>query len=303
MSYQLHGMPATVRLPSIQNLLNSIDPQTSEAAKLQAEAHTVIPSGSVPVASRSRSWSRGIGPGNGVLTAAGSVAVQDAQSLPLMKYDTHSIQLQRESSQHQKFSYISAMPVSRNDSEVSISCSTRDCYEVCQSQHQNQDKTQGHTQSETCQQGPSQEHKNQVAGQLGASNHANSHNGRRSNLPKETVQILNTWLLDHLRNPYPTPQEKRELLIKTGLTKIQLSNWFINVRRRKIFCDYYELANRNRDSPDESTERVTAEAVRVATASSNEEEELAERFAHAPLTRRKKLIDRLEELKKVSRPR
>lgn len=126
------------------------------------------------------------------------------------------------------------------------------------------------------------------------------HNGRRSNLPKETVQILNTWLLDHLRNPYPTPQEKRDLLIKTGLTKIQLSNWFINVRRRKIFCDYYELANRNRNS-SESTERVTEDAVRAATSSSNEEEELAKRFAQAPLTRRKKLIDRLEELKKVSR--
>lgn len=126
------------------------------------------------------------------------------------------------------------------------------------------------------------------------------HNGRRSNLPRETVQILNTWLLDHLRNPYPTPQEKRELLIKTGLTKIQLSNWFINVRRRKIFCDYYELANRNRNS-NESTERVTEDAVRAATSSSNEEDELAKRFAQAPLTRRKKLIDRLEELKKVSR--
>lgn len=67
--------------------------------------------------------------------------------------------------------------------------------------------------------------------------------GRRSNLPKETVQVLNTWLLNHLNNPYPTQQEKRELLIKTGLTKIQLSNWFINVRRRKIFSDYYTLVN------------------------------------------------------------
>lgn len=133
-----------------------------------------------------------------------------------------------------------------------------------------------------------------------ANNSGGISNGRRSNLPKETVQILNTWLLDPLRNPYPTPQEKRELLIKTGLTKIQLSNWFINVRRRKIFCDYYELANRNRNS-SECTEQVTEEAVRAATSSSTEEEELAKRFAQVPLTRRKKLIDRLEELKKASR--
>lgn len=64
--------------------------------------------------------------------------------------------------------------------------------------------------------------------------------GKRSNLPKETVQILNTWLLSHLQNPYPTPAEKNELLRQTGLTKIQLSNWFINVRRRKVFTDYYD---------------------------------------------------------------
>ncbi|CCD26701.1 Tos8p NDAI_0I01320 [Naumovozyma dairenensis CBS 421] len=65
--------------------------------------------------------------------------------------------------------------------------------------------------------------------------------GRRSSLPITTVQILNEWLLDHLTNPYPTTQEKKELLKQTGLTKIQLSNWFINVRRRKVF-------NENSDS-------------------------------------------------------
>lgn len=118
--------------------------------------------------------------------------------------------------------------------------------------------------------------------------------GRRSNLPKETVQILNHWLLDHLDNPYPTQQEKRELLIRTGLTKIQLSNWFINVRRRKIFCGYYEMAHRRSE-----TRWVTEEAVRAATRGS-EEDELARRFAQAPLMRRKKLIDRLEELKRAT---
>lgn len=60
---------------------------------------------------------------------------------------------------------------------------------------------------------------------------------KRSNLPKKTVEILNNWLLNHLHNPYPSPQEKMELLEQTGLTKVQLSNWFINVRRRKVFVD------------------------------------------------------------------
>ncbi|SMN18985.1 similar to Saccharomyces cerevisiae YGL096W TOS8 Homeodomain-containing protein and putative transcription factor found associated with chromatin [Maudiozyma saulgeensis] len=64
--------------------------------------------------------------------------------------------------------------------------------------------------------------------------------GKRSNLPKETVKILNHWLVNHLNNPYPTPAEKNELLKQTGLTKIQLSNWFINVRRRKVFTDHFD---------------------------------------------------------------
>lgn len=64
--------------------------------------------------------------------------------------------------------------------------------------------------------------------------------GKRANLPKETVKILNNWLENHLNNPYPTPAEKNELLKQTGLTKIQLSNWFINVRRRKVFRDHFE---------------------------------------------------------------
>lgn len=60
---------------------------------------------------------------------------------------------------------------------------------------------------------------------------------KRSNLPKKTVEILNNWLLSHLHDPYPSPEEKLKLLEQTGLTKVQLSNWFINVRRRKVFVD------------------------------------------------------------------
>ena len=63
---------------------------------------------------------------------------------------------------------------------------------------------------------------------------------KRTNLAKEVVRVLNTWLLNHLDNPYPTAEEKQELLERTGLTKVQLSNWFINVRRRKVYNDAYD---------------------------------------------------------------
>lgn len=56
----------------------------------------------------------------------------------------------------------------------------------------------------------------------------------RNNLPKETTHILLKWLNEHLNHPYPNSFEKTQLMISTGLTQQQLSNWFINARRRKI---------------------------------------------------------------------
>ncbi|CCH60177.1 hypothetical protein TBLA_0C03740 [Henningerozyma blattae CBS 6284] len=112
---------------------------------------------------------------------------------------------------------------------------------------------------------------------------------KRSNLPKETVQILNDWLLNHLRNPYPTPKEKSELLVLTGLTKIQLSNWFINVRRRKVFSDYYVLAKSTNDN-DKNT----------SVGLSSDDENIDSTKKVPSFTKRKRLSDRLEELKKIS---
>ncbi|KDN52426.1 hypothetical protein K437DRAFT_5402 [Tilletiaria anomala UBC 951] len=55
---------------------------------------------------------------------------------------------------------------------------------------------------------------------------------RRGKLPKEVTDTLRTWLLDHVARPYPTEEEKRRLCEATGLTMSQISNWFINARRR-----------------------------------------------------------------------
>lgn len=40
---------------------------------------------------------------------------------------------------------------------------------------------------------------------------------RRGNLPKETTDKLRTWFHDHLSHPYPTEDEKQELMRQTGL--------------------------------------------------------------------------------------
>lgn len=51
-------------------------------------------------------------------------------------------------------------------------------------------------------------------------------------LPENSVSILRAWLFEHFLNPYPKDSEKLMLARQTGLTRSQVSNWFINARVR-----------------------------------------------------------------------
>ncbi|XAR61716.1 hypothetical protein NMG60_11016217 [Bertholletia excelsa] len=51
-------------------------------------------------------------------------------------------------------------------------------------------------------------------------------------LPETSVAILRSWLFEHFLHPYPNDTEKLMLASQTGLTKNQVSNWFINARVR-----------------------------------------------------------------------
>ncbi|KAK9713895.1 hypothetical protein RND81_06G057700 [Saponaria officinalis] len=51
-------------------------------------------------------------------------------------------------------------------------------------------------------------------------------------LPETSVAILRAWLFEHFLHPYPNDSEKLTLASQTGLSKNQVSNWFINARVR-----------------------------------------------------------------------
>ncbi|KAL0356676.1 UNVERIFIED_CONTAM: BEL1-like homeodomain protein 7 [Sesamum calycinum] len=51
-------------------------------------------------------------------------------------------------------------------------------------------------------------------------------------LPETSVSILRAWLFEHFLHPYPKDSDKIMLARQTGLTRSQVSNWFINARVR-----------------------------------------------------------------------
>ncbi|XP_064603993.1 homeobox protein Meis1-like isoform X2 [Liolophura sinensis] len=57
---------------------------------------------------------------------------------------------------------------------------------------------------------------------------------KRGIFPKVATNIMRAWLFQHLTHPYPTEEQKKQLAQETGLTILQVNNWFINARRRIV---------------------------------------------------------------------
>jgi hypothetical protein len=59
-------------------------------------------------------------------------------------------------------------------------------------------------------------------------------NRKSTSLPAETVEYLKAWMMspEHVAHPYPTEQEKAQIMADTGIELKQLTNWFVNNRKR-----------------------------------------------------------------------
>uniref|UniRef100_A0A1B6DA68 Homeobox domain-containing protein n=1 Tax=Clastoptera arizonana TaxID=38151 RepID=A0A1B6DA68_9HEMI len=58
-----------------------------------------------------------------------------------------------------------------------------------------------------------------------------NHQNKRLFTP-EIKKFLKNWLIRRRKNPYPNRNEKKDLALKTGLTYVQICNWFANWRRK-----------------------------------------------------------------------
>ncbi|XP_071694730.1 BEL1-like homeodomain protein 2 [Rutidosis leptorrhynchoides] len=73
-------------------------------------------------------------------------------------------------------------------------------------------------------------------------------------LPERSVNILRAWLFEHFLHPYPSDADKHLLAIQTGLSRNQVSNWFINARVRlwkPMVEDMYQQESKDQEDDDD----------------------------------------------------
>ncbi|KAM3757994.1 hypothetical protein ACB098_01G009100 [Castanea mollissima] len=77
-------------------------------------------------------------------------------------------------------------------------------------------------------------------------------------LPERSVSVLRAWMFQNFLHPYPKDAEKHLLAVKSGLTRSQVSNWFINARVRlwkpMIEEMYAEMNRRKARRDDEASQ-------------------------------------------------
>jgi len=77
-------------------------------------------------------------------------------------------------------------------------------------------------------------HKNPSSNAASRPSSGSNSNKKSASLPQETVEYLKSWMMspEHIAHPYPTEQEKAQIMAETGIELKQLTNWFVNNRKR-----------------------------------------------------------------------
>ncbi|XAR57858.1 hypothetical protein NMG60_11026142 [Bertholletia excelsa] len=79
-------------------------------------------------------------------------------------------------------------------------------------------------------------------------------------LPERSVNILRAWLFEHFLHPYPNDADKHLLSRQTGLSRNQVSNWFINARVRLWKPMVEEMYQQEAKEEEEEMERSQSSA-------------------------------------------
>ncbi|XP_052210290.1 uncharacterized protein LOC127813384 [Diospyros lotus] len=81
-------------------------------------------------------------------------------------------------------------------------------------------------------------------------------------LPERSVSVLRAWMFQNFLHPYPKDAEKHLLAVKSGLTRSQVSNWFINARVRlwkpmieEMYAEMNPRKGRRIDDENDSSRR------------------------------------------------
>ncbi|XP_062916082.1 homeobox protein Meis1-like isoform X4 [Mobula hypostoma] len=86
---------------------------------------------------------------------------------------------------------------------------------------------------------------------------------KRGIFPKVATNIMRAWLFQHLTHPYPSEEQKKQLAQDTGLTILQVNNWFINARRR-IVQPMIDQSNRTGQVASSTLNQARTESVQGA---------------------------------------
>ncbi|KAK4712283.1 hypothetical protein R3W88_006796 [Solanum pinnatisectum] len=91
-------------------------------------------------------------------------------------------------------------------------------------------------------------------------------------LPERSVNILRAWLFEHFLHPYPSDADKHLLARQTGLSRNQVSNWFINARVRlwkPMVEDMYQQEAKDEDGDEKSQSQNSGNNIIAQTPTPN----------------------------------